>query len=188
MLQHTVDCIDTFLESRSNVGRIVVKQLLKLPSCLLSAVLMVSGCNSKGNDKDLFNYKGSHVGDTSAVGNILNKLPFTGYSKDFELQTGEKPYGVILNYDDSESETERKEIIVYTATYLFILVQNVDWIKYNFDGQEYQVNKQELQNWYGQDLNKEMSTFKNQDELNVLIDKQLNDEEKVKQLLYNSKK
>ena len=149
---------------------------------------MVIGCNSQSNDKDLFDYQGSYVGDSSAVGNILNRLPVIGYTKDFELQTNEEPYGIILNYDGSESELEQKESLIYTATYLFTMIRNVDWIKYNFDGQEYQVNKKELENWYGQDLSKDMSTFKNEDELNALIDKHLSDKNKVNQLFYNSKK
>lgn len=79
MLQRTADCIDTLLESRSNVGRILVKQILKLPSCLLLAVLVVNGCNSKGNDKDLFSYKDLYVGNVSVVGNILNRLYVQAY-------------------------------------------------------------------------------------------------------------
>ena len=165
-----------------------MKKMLKLSSCLLLAILMLNGCNRDSNDEDLFNYKGSYVGDASGVGNILNRLPVAGYTKDFELQTAEEPYGVILNYDSSESEAERKESIIYTATYLFTLIRNVDWIKFNFDGQEYQVNKEQLESWYGQDLSKDINSFKNEDELNAFIDKQLGDKEKVEQLLYDSKK
>ena len=159
-----------------------MKQILKLSSCLLLAVLMISGCNSKITDKDLFSYKDSYVGDASAVGNILNRLPVTGYSKDFELQTGNKPYGIILNYDDlkskAQSDAERKKIIVYTASYLFTLIQNVEWIKYNFAGQEYEISKEKLQRWYDEDFR----NFQNEAELNSFIEQHLNDKEKVNQL------
>lgn len=155
-----------------------MKQILKLSSCLLLAVMTFSGCTKAASNEDLFDYKGAYVGDASAVGNILNRLPVTGYSKDFELQTGQKPYGIILNYNGSESDAERKEIMIYTASYLFTLIQNVDWIKYNFADQEYEITKEKLQQWYGKDL----SNFQNEAELNSFIEQYLKDEDKVNQL------
>ena len=139
---------------------------------------MVYGCSSQSNDKDLFNYRGSYVGDNSAVGNILNNLPVTVYTKDFDLQTNEEPYGIILNYDGSESKAERKESFIYTATYLFALIRNVDWIKYNFADQEYEITKEKLQRWYGGNF----SNFQNEAELNSFIEQYLEDEDKVNQL------
>ena len=155
-----------------------MKQILKFSSCLLLAVITFSGCTQTTSDEDLFNYKGSYVGDASAVGNILNGLPVIGYSKDFELQTGQKPYGIILNYDSLESETERRAIIIYTASYLFTLIQNVDWIKYNFADQEYEITKENLQQWYGKNL----SSLQNEAELNDLIEQHLDNKQQVDQL------
>lgn len=157
------------------------KSLLKLSACLLLAVLMLNGCETKNTTtkQDLFQYKGSYVGDGSAVGNILNHLPVTGYSKDYELQTAQAPYGIILNYDGSETKQERQKIIIYTATYLFTLIRNVDWITYNFDGQEYKLTKQTLQQWYNNDL----TGIQNEDDIKSLINSQVNNLDKVEQLI-----
>ena len=82
----------------------------------------------------------------------------------FELKTKEKPYGIILNYDWLESEQNYKETAIFNATFLFSLVQNVDWITFNFDNREYKITKGNLQEWYG----KELSEFKNEEELRKL--------------------
>lgn len=158
-----------------------MKPILKLSSVFLAGLLIMSGCNSKGIDQDLFKYKGAYVGDNSAVGNILSRLPVRGYSKDFELATVEEPYGIILNYDGSESLQERQQTVVYTATYLFTLIRNADWIKYNFGDQQVRVTKAELQHWYGDD--EDLSRFKSEEELNAFIKAHLNNENKVNELL-----
>ena len=157
-----------------------MKKKLKLSFYLLLAILVLSGCNKSINDEDLFNYKGSYVGDASAVGNILNNLPVTGYTQDFELKTEEAPYGIVLNYDGSESVAEQKEIIIYSATYLFALIQNVEWVQYNFSNQHYKITKQEINNWYGEDL----ESLKSEDELNAFIKSHLNSSNNL-ELLFN---
>ncbi|WP_227429919.1 DUF4825 domain-containing protein [Psychrobacter sp. I-STPA6b] len=126
----------------------------------------------------LFQYKGTYVGNNSAVSHILNNLSVTGYSKNFELETQQAPYGIILNYDGAQTLQQRQKIVVYTATYLFTLIRNVDWITYNFASQRYTISKTQLQNWYKEDL----STFRSEDELNSLIEQQLMDSEKLNQL------
>lgn len=152
-----------------------MKGKMKYLACLLLTVFLLNGCSNPKNNNGLFQYKGAYVGDASNIGRILNKLPVTGYSKDFELKTQQEPFGIVLNYEGSESPSEQKEIIVYTATYLFTLVQNVDWIQYNFNGQKYKITKKELQNWYGKDLN----TLNNEVQLNTMISSYLKDKNKL---------
>ncbi|AMQ07433.1 DUF4825 domain-containing protein [Sporosarcina psychrophila] len=155
-----------------------MKQILKLSSFLLLAILIVSGCNTKNGEEDIFKFKDSYVGDNSAIGNIVNQLQGTEHFKGFELKTNEKPYGIILNYDWSESEQNYKKTAIYNATFLFALVQNVDWITFNFGNQEYKITKENLQNWYGEDF----SGLQSEDELKTFIQKHLDDEDKVNQL------
>ena len=155
-----------------------MKQILKLSSFLLLAILIVSGCNTKNGEEDIFKFKDSYVGDNSAIGNIVNQLQGAEYFKGIELKTKEKPYGIILNYDWSESEQNYKKTAIYNATFLFALVQNVDWIIFDFGNQEYKITKEILQNWYGEDF----SGLQSEDELKTFIQKHLDDEDKVKPL------
>lgn len=69
--------------------------------------------------------------------------------------------------------------MINNATYLFALVQNVDWITFASDNFEATITKENLQGWYGKDL----SEFQNEEELEKLIQEHLKDEKKVSQLL-----
>lgn len=140
-------------------------------------VVILSGCNTKNEEDGVFKYKDSYVGDNSAVGNILNRLQGEDL-KGFELKTKEEPYGIIANYDWSESELNYKKTAIYNATFLFVLIKNADWITFNFDNQEYKITKENLQNWYGENL----GDLENENETEKLAQKYLEDENKVNQL------
>ncbi|MGN8645303.1 DUF4825 domain-containing protein [Gracilibacillus sp. HCP3S3_G5_1] len=147
----------------------------------LLVMLFLSGCNSNDTNikNDIFKFKDSFVGDNSAVGNIANQLLGAEQLNGFELKTNEEPYGIILNYDWIESEQEYKETVISNATFLFTLVQNVDWITFNSDILQYTITREKLQEWYG----KELSEIQNEDELRELIQEYLEDENKFNQLL-----
>lgn len=106
-------------------------------------MFILSGCNSNARNinEDLFQFKDTFVGDNSAVGNIANQLPGAEKLNGFELKTNEEPYGIILNYDGTGSKQEYKETVIYNATFLFTLVQNVNWITFNSNIGEYTVTK-----------------------------------------------
>lgn len=144
------------------------------------AFLILSGCDSNDQNinRDIFQYKDSFVGDNSAVGNITNQLPGAEHLKNFELKTKEEPYGIILNYDWTESEQQYKESVINNATILFTLIQNVDWITFNSDILEFTIRKETIQEWYGEKL----SEVQNEEELTEMIQKHLENENKVREL------
>ena len=155
-----------------------MKRMLKLLSCSLLVVSVASGCNTKTSEEDVFQYKNAYVGDNSAVINIVNNSMQSDNFRGLELKTKETPYGIILNYDGSESENNDKRTVIYNATYLFALIQNAEWITFNFDHQEYEITKDALIKWYGEDF----STFQSEDELKTLIQNNWDDEQRVNQL------
>lgn len=152
--------------------------MLKLLSCSLLVVSVASGCNTKTSEADLFQYKNAYVGDNSAVINIVNRSMQSDNFRGLELKTKEMPYGIILNYDGSESENNDRRTVIYNATYLFALIQNAEWITFNFDHQQYKITKDALIEWYGEDF----STLQSEEELKTLIQKRWDDEYKVNQL------
>ncbi|WP_117149154.1 MULTISPECIES: DUF4825 domain-containing protein [Paraliobacillus] len=148
----------------------------------LLILLFLNGCNSNNANEDIFEFKGSYIGDNSAVGNIVKQLPNGEHFKDFELKTKEEPYGMILNYKGIEAEEIEKkyeETAIYNATFILALVQNAEWVTFNFEHQEHQLTKENLQDWYG----KELSEYSSEDELKKLIQESLEDGNKVNYLL-----
>lgn len=167
----------------------LVRNIFKLSLFLLLVALIASGCDSKSKGEepldikfgyvgDLFKFKDAYVGDSSAVGNIVSRLKNAKQFKGFELKTDEEPYGIILNYSIEESEQDYKEIVIYNATFLFVLIQNADWIMFNFANEEYTITKEKLRNWYGEDF----SGMQSEDKVKTFIQKHSDDENKVDQL------
>lgn len=146
----------------------------------IGLLLVLSGCQSSKPNEDLFHYKGSYVGDNSAVGNILQQLRSGEEVERFELITKSEPYGVVITYSDYAEMSEKsvKQTVLYNATFLFALIQNVDWITFNFgDDYQYKVEKQAVQKWYGMEL----GGYTSEDELQELMQQFLEDEDKINQ-------
>lgn len=145
-------------------------------------MLILSGCSSNASLKeDIFQYKGSYVGDNSAVGNIVNSLPHNKELKQISLQTKKEPYGVTLDYKGINStmvEKELKETAIFNSTFIFALIKNADWITFRFPDHEYTVTKENLQKWYG----KKFDGITNEKDLKKFINDHLKNEREVNQL------
>lgn len=141
-------------------------------------VLLLSACSPAVQVSDtIFRYKDSYVGDNGAVGNIIRHLPGHQYANGIALETKKEPYGIIVKYRNAEAdmkEDERKEMVLYNATFMFALIKNVDWITFDFAGTSHTVTRAQLQKWYG----KELRTYTNEEELIQLIQAHKENKEK----------
>lgn len=128
-------------------------------------LFIISGCSQNNNQKtestDLFQYKNSYVGDNSVVGHILNGLPLSESLTSFELATEEEPYGILIQYNPSSVNPTTSEgfmELVYNATYLITLIQNADWVQYNIGDQTLRITREQLNEFYYNDLQNFNST------------------------------
>lgn len=153
---------------------------------LFVLLLTLAGCDSNSRsagagDKDIFQYKDSYVGDNSAIGSILGMLPQSDRLKQFSLSTADKPYRITVQYNEAASpmsESEIRETVIFNATFLFALVQNVDQVHLELEGQSYLITREQLQSWYG----KELDQFENEQDLRNLTQEFIPDKGKVDQL------
>ncbi|WII37874.1 DUF4825 domain-containing protein [Paenibacillus thiaminolyticus] len=153
---------------------------------LFVLLLTLAGCDSNSRsagagDKDIFQYKNSYVGDNTAIGSILGMLPQSDRLKQFSLSTTEKPYRITVQYHEAASpmsESEIRETVIFNATFLFALVQNVDQVHLELKGQSYLLTREQLQSWYG----KELDQFENEQDLRKLTQEFIPDKDKVDQL------
>ena len=172
------------------LGGIKVMKMIKILFYSLLILLILNGCSSNEvkETEDLFQFKNSYVGDAGAVGNITMKLPKPNGEKisGLELETTEEPYGIIVNYSSTEEnepiEVNYNELALFNATFILSLVQNADWVKFNFVEQELKISREELQNYYGKDIRE----FNNEEELSKFIQENLADETRVTQF-YNER-
>nr|WP_255473375.1 DUF4825 domain-containing protein [Planomicrobium sp. CPCC 101110] len=151
----------------------------------LFVLVFLSGCisNAKSAEADLFSYKGSYVGDNSAVVNTVIQLKGAEHFSGVALQTKEEPYGIIIDYDWAASEEDEQKTVIHNASYLFALIQNVDWVVLNFETaegvKEFKITREELESWY----NLKLSEVENEEKLTELIQTHSEDAEEIAQLL-----
>lgn len=150
----------------------------------VACLIMVWNVYSQHADSktDLFHYKHSVVGNNSAVTNIVKELAHHQELRQIALQTKQTPYGIHLTYKDIETENieqEIKETVLFNATYLFVLVDNVDRITFTFPDYTYTVTRDQLDQWYGQTL----STITQEQDVKQLLQHQLKSETNINQVL-----
>jgi len=104
-------------------------------------MLPIAGCQSLGGDfvssseESIARYRGTLVGDNSAVGAIISGLDWENSITDFALSTDEQPYGITINQSeicdgsvchlvDADSESNRMN-----AATILALVDNAEWVQ-----------------------------------------------------------
>ena len=106
--------------------------------------------------KNLNKYKSLYVGDNSNDSHIINDLPLQEYGYVFEI----KDNGLIINYHITGwyiNEKYLKQCLIYNSEMLFYLIDNLEYVKYNFTDNSYLLNKQDAR--YYQTLEKDYDTF-----------------------------
>ncbi|MFD2704096.1 DUF4825 domain-containing protein [Salibacterium lacus] len=166
-----------------------MKKISRYICSFMLMLLLLNGCglNNGGNNSsshDIFQHKGSVIGDNSAVINIIGQLQRNQEFEELSLETKEKPYGMSIKYgkiDSNITEKEYKETAIHNATFLFALIDNAEWVTFDFDDDKYKIDRLQLQDWYDENLNK----FTNEEELETFVQKTI-DENKINQFFTKS--
>lgn len=115
------------------------KKIISIMLGLITApylFFLPTGLFYTSNTVDLNEYQDTYIGDNSKVGAIINEISSGAYLKEFSLDTGEKPYGIIINYKDDiygniYMDIERDALI------LFKLIKNIDYVEFNISDKKY---------------------------------------------------
>ncbi len=155
----------------------------------LSGILLTSGLTRSNvvpesaayNAEVLLKYKTPYVGDNSKVVTLIDNLKYAGFRGSVSLQTRNTPYGITVDYDLSNADTDKEQVETAfrnNAAVLFSLIDNVDAVDFNINGKngaaKYQYTRGELQEAFGKDLREykknsaEFQAFLNGFELNLL--------------------
>ena len=131
---------------------------MKNRSLILTLFLtLVIGCSRSPKEFAWSDYKGTYVGNNSAVGAILNELPL----EEFSLKTDQPPYEMTIrykNFQQTKAEIGKEEARMVSAKtalkgnaiLLFALIENVDCIHFNLQNQEEtSFNREELTEEFG---------------------------------------
>lgn len=100
--------------------------------------------------ENIIKYKTKYVGNNSNVGNLISNLPLSEYGYVFEIDSDK--YGIIIDYHITDwyinDSLYLERALIYNSVALFTLVDNINYIKYNFTGNSYMINRDTLKEFY----------------------------------------
>ncbi|GEM04055.1 hypothetical protein HMI01_10430 [Halolactibacillus miurensis] len=104
---------------------------------VMICLIVLTACGQTESDASVFQYKGSLIGDNSAVTSISRMVTTMETVDNFKLQTDKEPYGIELYYKSDEPYAFNvidKEVH-QQSVYLYYLIDNVDYISFIFNNQ-----------------------------------------------------
>ncbi len=100
--------------------------------------------------ENLLQYRSSYVGNNSNTGNLIGSLPLSEYGFVFEIDS--ENCGVTIDYhftdwyNNENSYTEKA--LVYNSVSAFALIDNLEYITFNFSGSSYSVTRKTIEENY----------------------------------------
>ena len=91
----------------------------------------------KSGIDNIIKYKNKYVGNNSNDGNLLNSLPLSEYGLVFEIDS--EKLGLTVDYHITDWYIERA--LIYNSVSIFSLIDNVEYITYNFTGKSYKMER-----------------------------------------------
>ena len=114
----------------------------------IDTVPVVPFNRSKSGINNIIKYKNKYVGNNSNDGNLISSLPLSEYGYTFEIDTDN--LGLIIDYHITDWYINEnyylEKSIVYNSVSIFSLIDNVNYIKYNFSGKTYEVKRENVIN------------------------------------------
>ena len=131
---------------------------------------------AKSGIDNIVKYKNKYVGNNSNVGNLLYDLPLSEYGLVFEIDSND--LGITVDYNTTDwyinDNLYIEKSLIYNSVSMFLLIDNVEYIKYNFSGSSYTVKRDNIEKNYPNYLE-----LKNEDidkeKFNQYVEQKMND-------------
>lgn len=131
---------------------------------------------TKSGIDNIIKYKNKYVENNSNIGNLLYDLPLSEYGLVFEIDSNN--FGIIVDYNTTDwyinDNLYIEKSLIYNSVSIFLLIDNVEYIKYNFSGSSYTVTRDNLENNYPHYIeikNEEL----NKGEFNQYVEQKMNE-------------
>ncbi len=133
----------------------------------------------KSGIKNIIKYQNKYIGNNSNTGNLIRNLPLSEYGCVFEIDS--KNLGVIINYNTTDwynnEDLYIQKSLIYNSVSIFALIENVEYIQYNFTGTSYKTTRKLVEECYP-NYSKIIENGKiNEDSFNKYIENKVNDNE-----------
>ena len=141
--------------------------------------------NKSGID-NILKYQNKYVGDNSNTGNLISNLPLSEYGYVFEIDSNN--LGLTIDYHITDwyinDEMYVERALVYNSVALFSLIDNLQYVTYNFTGNSYTIKREKVQELYPNYSNINENGI-NKDNFNIYLENKMNDDVFIKNIFNN---
>ena len=138
--------------------------------------------NKSGID-NILKYQSKYVGDNSNAGNLISNLPLSEYGYVFEINSNN--LGLTIDYHITDwyinDEMYVERALVYNSVSLFSLIDNLQYVTYNFTGNSYTIKREKVQEIYPNYSNINENDI-NKDNFNIYLENKMTDDEFIKDI------
>ena len=132
--------------------------------------------NKSGID-NILKYQNKYVGNNSNTGNLISNLPLSEYGYVFEIDSNN--LGLTIDYHITDwyinDEMYVERALVYNSVALFSLIDNLQYITFNFTGNSYTIKREKVQELYPNYSNINENGI-NKDNFNIYLENKMNDD------------
>lgn len=138
--------------------------------------------NKSGID-NILKYQNKYVGNNSNTGNLISNLPLSEYGYVFEIDSNN--LGLTIDYHITDwyinDEMYVERALVYNSVALFSLIENLQYVTYNFTGNSYTIKREKVQELYPNYSNINENGI-NKDNFNIYLENKMTDDEFIKDI------
>lgn len=134
----------------------------------------------KSGIDNIIKYKNKYIGNNSNIGNLISNLPLSEYGYVFEIDSVN--LSLTINYQVTDwyinENNYLEKSLLYNAVTMFILIDNLEEITFNFSGNSFVITKDEVKEKYPNYcdiLDKEID----KNNFNKYVEDKMNDDEFV---------
>ena len=141
--------------------------------------------NKSGID-NIIKYKNKYIGNNSNTGNLISNLPLSEYGYVFEIDS--KNLGLIINYHITDWYINEnyylEKCLIYNSISIFSLIDNVEYIDFNFSGKTYHIIRKQVEDNYP-NYNEIIKNGLNKEYFNEYLENIINDEVFIDKIFTN---
>ncbi len=138
----------------------------------------------KSGIENISKYKNKYLGNNSNTSHLLNDLPLSEYGYVFELDSDN--LGITIDYHITDwyinEDLYLQKSLIYNSVSIFSLIDNVQYIKYNFSGNSYIIEKKALEDNYPNYLELKKDNNINVENFNKYVENKMNDIEFIENI------
>ena len=133
---------------------------------------------------NIIKYENKYVGNNSNDGALINSLPLSEYGYVFEIDS--ENLGLTIDYHITDwyindEELYLEKCLIYNSVSIFSLIENTQYIEYNFTGNSYKITRKTIENNYPNYFNIFINNQIDKDSFNKFVEDKMNDNEFVKE-------